>query len=200
MKSIHASIVAIGLMISVILPTQAGASTFVTDTTWLATSSAPGTAWNTDLSFDTTGWAYAVVNDNWGGIDGIWHPDLVADSGYSWGQQVWFRQMIDLPASFGSVTLNAWADDDSQVYINGHNVIDDTNEEFTSYAPIDIRSYLHAGQNLIAVVATDTYCCGRAFAAQIDVAAVPEPETYALMMAGLGLLGAVARRRKTRQQ
>ena len=31
------------------------------------------------------------------------------------------------------------------------------------------------------------------------VAAVPEPETYALMLAGLGLMGAVARRRKAKQ-
>jgi hypothetical protein len=29
---------------------------------------------------------------------------------------------------------------------------------------------------------------------------VPEPETYAMMMAGLGLMGAVARRRKVKQQ
>jgi hypothetical protein len=28
------------------------------------------------------------------------------------------------------------------------------------------------------------------------VTAIPEPETYALMLAGLGLLGAVAKRRK----
>lgn len=31
------------------------------------------------------------------------------------------------------------------------------------------------------------------------VSAVPEPETYAMMLAGLGLMGAVARRRKAKQ-
>jgi len=30
----------------------------------------------------------------------------------------------------------------------------------------------------------------------VSVAAVPEPETYALMLAGLGLLGFMARRKK----
>jgi hypothetical protein len=30
-----------------------------------------------------------------------------------------------------------------------------------------------------------------------DVAAVPEPETYAMLLAGLGLVGAIARRRKS---
>ena len=31
------------------------------------------------------------------------------------------------------------------------------------------------------------------------VSAVPEPETYAMMLAGLGLMASVARRRKTKQ-
>jgi hypothetical protein len=35
--------------------------------------------------------------------------------------------------------------------------------------------------------------------ANLVVSAVPEPETYAMMLAGLGLLGAVARRRKAKQ-
>ena len=34
---------------------------------------------------------------------------------------------------------------------------------------------------------------------QLNVVAVPEPETYAMMLAGLGLMGFVARRRKHRQ-
>jgi len=33
-----------------------------------------------------------------------------------------------------------------------------------------------------------------------DVAAVPEPETYAMMLAGLGLINFVARRRKQEQE
>lgn len=33
----------------------------------------------------------------------------------------------------------------------------------------------------------------------VSVTAVPEPETYALMLAGLGLMGAIARRRKAKQ-
>jgi hypothetical protein len=44
-----------------------------------------------------------------------------------------------------------------------------------------------------------TECCGGPAVLQVDLpftAAVPEPETYALMLAGLGALGFVARRRR----
>jgi hypothetical protein len=33
-----------------------------------------------------------------------------------------------------------------------------------------------------------------------QVTAVPEPETYAMLLAGLGLMGTIARRRKSKQQ
>ena len=35
------------------------------------------------------------------------------------------------------------------------------------------------------------------FGATVAVAPIPEPETYAMLLAGLGLVGAVARRRKS---
>lgn len=201
MKYIRSSLVALGIIASAVLPIQASASTFSTDASWLAASSAPsGADWNSSLSFDTTGWVNAAVVDTSGGIDFLWHPDLVGsdpNDGYSWGQQVWFRTTIDLSAPFSSATFYGEADDDAKVYINGTLIINDSNNEWTQYPLMDITSYLHAGQNLVAVVATDTYCCGRAFGAQIEVtAAVPEPEIYAMMGLGLGLLGLVGRRRK----
>jgi hypothetical protein len=40
---------------------------------------------------------------------------------------------------------------------------------------------------------------GQSVADNVTVTAVPEPETYALFMAGLGLMGFIARRRKNGQ-
>jgi hypothetical protein len=54
---------------------------------------------------------------------------------------------------------------------------------YWSLRGIEAANGINAGLNAIAV-------------RDGDVSAVPEPETYALMLAGLGVLGAVARRRK----
>lgn len=69
----------------------------------------------------------------------------------------------------------------------------------TSEAGIDIASYSHkfnlAGGKTywftLAGSATDA-------SYTVTLAPVPEPETYALMLAGLGLLGVAARRRKSK--
>ena len=45
---------------------------------------------------------------------------------------------------------------------------------------------------------TDQISLARGSSLLVDVAAIPEPETYAMLLAGLGLLGVAARRRKQR--
>ena len=56
------------------------------------------------------------------------------------------------------------------------------------------------GQNGQAVQSKDwTYFALAVRPGDVLISAVPEPETYALMVAGLGLIGAVARRRKSKQ-
>jgi len=49
------------------------------------------------------------------------------------------------------------------------------------------------GDDIVAKSATDA---ATLYGVSLNVAAVPEPETYAMLMAGLGLLGVVARRKK----
>lgn len=74
----------------------------------------------------------------------------------------------------------------------------------------DIKLSLNAGNHVVSIYGLEG-CCSGGQQAQFKigdgnftsfsstdnlVAAVPEPETYAMLMAGLGLMGFVARRRK----
>jgi hypothetical protein len=55
---------------------------------------------------------------------------------------------------------------------------------------------LSSGTYTLTVTGTVVGTQGGSYGGDIVVAAVPEPETYAMLMAGLGLVGCVARRRK----
>lgn len=53
-----------------------------------------------------------------------------------------------------------------------------------------------AGNYHVDIKGTATGAFGGTYAVGLQVAAVPEPETYAMLLAGLGVMGAIARRRK----
>lgn len=60
-------------------------------------------------------------------------------------------------------------------------------------------SYSNAAMTFIAgsFDVSDAYVTNNLHSANVVYAPVPEPETYAMFLAGLGLMGAVARRRRT---
>ena len=79
-------------------------------------------------------------------------------------------------------------------------VISDHNGIANNVSVAALLPYLTLGDNLVAFTATDNYTVygfNHSGWVQIDgqVAAVPEPETYALMLAGLMAVGFTLRRR-----
>lgn len=53
-----------------------------------------------------------------------------------------------------------------------------------------------AGDYHVDITGTATGLAGGSYAVTLSAAPVPEPETYAMLLAGLGVMGAIARRRK----
>ncbi len=69
----------------------------------------------------------------------------------------------------------------------------------SDWAKYDMTSSLAAGKSLVGFGVYGCTGCltpSETYADDLLVNAVPEPETYALMLAGLGMLGFAARRRK----
>src|SRR5262245_41874700 len=78
------------------------AQTVVTDSSWLATNTAPAATWNTDPSFDTTGWINASVNVPAcaNGADCIWY-----DGQFSATQFAWLRKTFTISSPVSSAVL-----------------------------------------------------------------------------------------------
>ena len=178
--------------------------------TWQYTFSAPAAgwqvgadagAWNTGLApFSNCG---PVGGNDCSGYDPAGH----FNAGTQWnadgsdGNDLWVRKQVNLAGfDLASFTWDLGVDNGYTLFINGTQVASANAEGFTTrweYSGAVSPALLNAGNNWIAVALED-HGGLTAFDMQLtgNVVAVPEPETYALMLAGLGAVGFVARRRR----
>lgn len=179
-----------------------------TNSSWRVTPTAQsGTDWYTNAAFNDSGWQSAAVLYDVGdfpgygaytGAKGIWS----SGGQYSVSEtSVWIRQTFNLAGPLSLASLIVGCDDDCTVWVNGIQVINDTNGSATNNSVSDLTPYLNVGTNLIAYTATDNfpvYGYNHSTWLQLDgelqSVTIPEPSTVALF--GLGLLGlGFARRR-----
>ena len=178
-----------------------------TDATWNVTATAPTGSWNSAVGFDTSTWQAATVLYN---VADYLGPSYSAQGIWSSGGQFsstetsfWARQVFNLNALPISASLNSGFDDDADLWINGVQIISDHNGIANNVSVADLLPYLTLGDNLVAYAATDNwpvYGYNHSSWVQIDgqLAAIPEPETYALLLAGLAAVGFTMRRRSRR--
>ena len=102
--------------------------------------------------------------------------------------------LMNYAPSFGPVSLVA--------YDAGHNILEQY--ELNATAPILTNTFQFRGiqmgaTNIASFELTSSGNPSPLFQSMTFTAAVPEPETYAMLLAGLGLMGALARRRQQKK-
>lgn len=102
--------------------------------------------------------------------------------------------LMNYAPSYGPVSLVA--------YDAGHNILEQY--ELNATAPILTNTFQFRGiqmgaANIASFELTSSGNPSPLFQSMTFTAAVPEPETYAMLLAGLGLMGALARRRQQKK-
>lgn len=123
--------------------------------------------------------------------------DATANGTYIWNLTFDLSGYNPATASFSGRFA---ADNSATVSLNGTQI--GTSAGFGSFSSFAASSGFGSGLNTLSFVVTNLKQNGgnptglRAEFLASSVTAVPEPETYAMLLAGLALMGAVARRRK----
>ena len=160
----------------------------VSDSTWKVTNPAPPTGWNTNVNFDDSTWLNAAENPN---NHNIWMISLQSSLGPN---QIWARKVFNLPVPVASAIGHFGFDDNGQLYLNGHLLIDDTGGGATVYNNFTIDPSLFVvGDNLIAMHGIDTIAPFNSLNAQLPITLAPEPGCA--LAAGATALLLLARRR-----
>ena len=123
--------------------------------------------------------------------------DASSNGTYTWNLSFDLSGYNPATASFSGQFA---ADNSATVSLNGQTI--GTSNGFSSFSSFAASSGFVSGVNVLSFVVTNLAQNGgnptglRTEFLASSVTAVPEPETSAMLLAGLGLMGAVARRRK----
>ena len=203
--SLPGGLAALALAAAACAPAHA-AALLATDTSWKVTTLAPSAGWQSVSGLDTSSWEWATTLYD---VADYLGPTYSAKAIWTSGGQfsatetaIWGHRVFNLAALPISASLEGGFDDDVDLWVNGNLVVSDHNGIANNVGVADLLPYLQLGDNVIAFAATDNYpVYGYNHAAWVQIdgqaaPAIPEPQTYALMLAGLAATAVMARRRR----